>query len=315
MSNEIKNKSIIKEKLGKYFVEELSPFLTAKTIQIVLLRQILDFTILRTEDSRELNTVELPANLNTTESEVYGLFLASKQKAVESRKYMEILRTFSDIKCFLPKNLCMECPRCVLFGAVKTKGKYNIRHRVEYSSAYSIQSFDDINEVLTFNAVDVQDQKTGQALGVSHNFKPLSLFPSIVTLKSVTYEEFILFLKTVIASTSYGAETRVKGDCRNEIVGIIGGCEEIITPLELKLELNTILSGDENVTYDQILTHLDNILTKYKQKASTPNSITIISKEIMGKLIKEMQKIELNKNFVDAFCLYFVRILSRWVRI
>ncbi|MBN1800677.1 MAG: type I-D CRISPR-associated protein Cas7/Csc2 [Candidatus Lokiarchaeota archaeon] len=294
------NQSIIKKKLGKYFVDQLSPFLTARTIQVVLIRQVLDYTILRTEDSRELNTVELPSNLNTTESEVYGLFLASKQKAVESRKYMEILRTFSDINCFLPRNLCMKCPRCVLFGAVKTKGKYNIRHRVEYSSAYSIQNFDDINEIMTFNAVDEQDQRTGQALGISHNFKPLSLFPSIVTLKSVTYEEFILFLKTILSCTSYGAETRIKGDCRNEILGIIGGFEEIMTPLELKLELNTVLNGEENATFNQILDHLDGVFKKYKQKASTPNSITVISGEDVNKLIEEMQQVELNKTLIDS---------------
>ena len=67
--------------------------------------------------------------------------------------------------------------------------------------------------------------------------QPASLFPSIVTLKSVTKSELILIVKTLLACKSYGAESRTGGDCRNSIFAVAAGWEEIITPLELTLEL------------------------------------------------------------------------------
>lgn len=66
---------------------------------------------------------------------------------------------------------------------------------------------------------------------------PLANFPSIVTLISVTSEELITYLKTLMTCKSYGAETRTKGDMANVIVGLAAGYEELLTPLEYNLEL------------------------------------------------------------------------------
>ncbi|MHA1749069.1 MAG: type I-D CRISPR-associated protein Cas7/Csc2 [Promethearchaeota archaeon] len=283
-----------------YFNDTLTPYINAKTIQIIIIRQILDFTILRTEDSRELNTVELPKSLDDTSREVYGLFLASKQKAVETRRFMELLRTVKDYNCYLPMNLCMECPRCVLFGAVKPQGaKYNIKHRIEYSSAFSIEPFSDIHKILTFNAINVGSQKTGQALNITHNIRPLTIFPSIVSLKSVTPHEFVLVIKSILSSHSYGAETRVKGDVRNEIIGIIGALEEIITPLELTIELRNILNGEQSVTMDELVSKTNDILEKYRQLASTPNKVLILKNQELSTLLEKIKEIDIDKSFVE----------------
>jgi CRISPR type I-D-associated protein Csc2 len=275
--------------------------LNGKTIQILLIRQVLDYTILRTEDSRELNTVELPKSLTDTTRDVYGLFLASKQKSVESREFMELLRTNPKFlsTCYLPQNLCMACPRCILFGAVKPSGgKYNIKHRVEYSSAYSLSPFKDINETITFNAINETNQKTGSALNVSHNFKPLTIFPSIVTLKSVTWKEFVLFMKTLLASHSYGAESRVKGDVRNEIIGIIAGYEEIITPLELNLELKSALDMNNPPTTQSLNEKIIAISTRYKSLASTTSKVLILTNEQLTKILNAVRTQELSDGFI-----------------
>lgn len=288
------------EKLDKYLNETPNPYLNAKTIQLVLIRQVLDFTILRTEDSRELNTVELPKSFTDTSREVYGLFLASKQKAVETRRFMELLRTVKDYNCYLPMNLCMQCPRCVLFGAVKPAGgDYNIKHRVEYSSAFSIQPFADVHEIMTFNAINEGNQKTGQALNISHNIKPLTIFPSIVSLKSVTPLEFILLLKTILGAHSYGAESRVKGDVRNEIIGIIAGFEEIISPLELNLELKEVLNGDTPITLSELSQKTLTILEKYKNLAASPSDVIILQNDELNKILEAIRKISIDQAFID----------------
>ncbi len=289
------------EILKNYFNREINPLLNAKTIQILLIRQILDYTILRTEDSRELNTVELPRSLTDSNREVYGLFLASKQKSVESRMFMELLRLdpITKDECYLPMNLCMKCPRCILFGSVKPAGgKYNIKHRVEYSSAFSLAPFKDINETITFNAIYETNQKTGQALNVSHNYKPLTIFPSIITLKSVTWKEFAMMIKTLLASHSYGAETRVKGDVRNEIIGIIGGYEEIVTPLELTMELRSLLQDDKNITLEDIIKETSKISEKYKKSAASPTDITILSLDKVNLIINAIREIKLDSGII-----------------
>ncbi|NIQ06219.1 MAG: type I-D CRISPR-associated protein Cas7/Csc2, partial [Candidatus Korarchaeota archaeon] len=115
---------------------------------------------------------------------------------------------------------------------------WNIKHRVDYNSAYSLENYEDYSEVLTWNAVETPTQSTGRALGKTETTTPLVNFPSIVTLTSVTEAELIMFLKTLLTCKSYGAETRIRGEMSNYLLGIVGGYEELLTPLELNLELN-----------------------------------------------------------------------------
>jgi len=230
------------------FVDELDLYRTANTIQLLVLRQTHDYTIFRTEETRELNVVTLPRSSEDHTSSLRVAMLASKQKAAESRHFLTVVRTAAgdeslddeQRKCTLKDALCQKCPRCVLFGAVSTAGgrgeRWNIKHRVEYSTAYSIEPYDEISEIMTFNAVDAVSQSTGQALGYTENVSPLANFPSVITLNSITKAEFVAFLKCLLSCKSYGAETRTKGDLVNHLLGVVGGYEEIITSLELCLE-------------------------------------------------------------------------------
>lgn len=254
------------KKLAPYFVSTPPLLRTARTLQILLVRQTHDYSIFRTEETRELNVVTLPKAMSDASSILKVAMLASKQKAPENRMYATLTKTLAeDIKvennknllesladkeeqlfkswseCSLKDNLCRRCPRCILFGAVSTERgreeRWNIKHRIEYSTAYSLEPHEEIYEMLTFNAVTDETQSTGQALGYTENIQPLAHFPSVVTLNSVTREEFIMFLKTLLACKSYGAEGRIKGDVVNYISGIVAGYEEIMTSLEYSLEL------------------------------------------------------------------------------
>ena len=69
--------------LKDYLVAKPEPIIGAKTIQIFLLREVLDYTALRTEDTRELNTVATPLSISNKEQISRVAFFASKQKAVE----------------------------------------------------------------------------------------------------------------------------------------------------------------------------------------------------------------------------------------
>ncbi len=291
--------------ISPYLLDEVPLRREAKTIQILMIRQTHDFSIFRTEETRELNTAVLPKSISDSSQVIRVVLLASKQKAPENRTYISLFRTFAKdlgvqlddevLKCTLKDNLCRMCPRCVLFGAVSTEqgrqGRWNIKHRIEYASAYSLEPYEDVAEYLVFNAVDSATQSTGQALGSTENVSPVVNFPSIVSLNSVTEEELIWYLKTLMATKSYGAETRIKGDVVNEVVGLVAGYEEIITSLEFMLEL-AACEGDVSKVGD--------ILKKYKEMSAFPDKTLVLGAEEISELMDSVRKFSPTKDFIEA---------------
>lgn len=298
--------------LSSGLVDSPEPLLGAETVQIILAREIHDFTVLRTEPTRELNTTVTPAALTDMTPLLRVVFLASKQKAVETRAFRAILKTakntegVKDTDCYLKDNLCMNCPRCVLFGAVKTeKGKQEaIKHRIGYGSAFSLMPYEDIEAAFTFNAVDERTQSTGQALGTRFTVSPATIFPSIVTLRCATWKEFIMVLKTIHSTTNYGAENRIGGEVRNHVIGVVAGWEEIVTPLELSLELYTEYVGEEQNPSHQAFTdkgiNLTSILKKYKDEAVFGNKVRILTNSELEKFINSVKAFELSKEFLEG---------------
>lgn len=302
----------IETHLKDYVVPEPKPIIGAETIQLIVMREILDYTVLRTEETRELNTVVTPTSVTKHDDLTRVAFLASKQKAAESRELEKMLRSAVNAvdsqrgydegnpkpaECFLKDNLCLSCPRCGLFGGTSTEsGKGNtpnIKHRIEYSTAFSLLSFGEVESSFTFNAIADDKQITGRALGTRYTVLPAKLFPSVITLRGVTKEEFVLVVKTLLATKSYGAETRIGGDVRNHILGIACGWEEAITALELTLELYDI-KGD--ITTDTVTP----ILTKYKEYAGNKNKVLVLENATVEDLIDTASSIDLDKDFLKT---------------
>ena len=288
--------------LKPFTVEKPQPLIGAKTVQILLMREILDYTVLRTEETRELNTVATPFSLNNGDEDTIRVaFLATKQKAAESRQLEQLLRTgiseanIAGTECYLKDNLCLQCPRCTLFGATSTESgrenRANIKHRIEYSTAFSLLPFEDIESSTTFNAINDLNQTTGQALGSRYAVVPATVFPSIVSLRSATLAEVILTIKTLLASKSYGAESRIGGDVRNSVFGIIGGWEEVITPLELTLEL---YDQRDNLGGDTFKT----IAEKYKPLAGNPDRVTIFSPDEVDGIVESAANTPLDQSLL-----------------
>ncbi len=293
--------------LNEYLLPVPRPLIGAETIQLILLREVLDYTVLRTEDTRELNSVITPLSESYRQTIAKRVaFLGSKQKAAESRQMEYILRSaaakagkpvpsgkINERGCFLKDNLCLQCPRCALYGATALGVGANIKHRIEYSTAFSLLPFDQITQEFTFNAISEATQTTGQALGSRDVVKPASLFPSIVTLKSITRSELVLVIKTLLACKSYGAESRTGGDCRNSIFAIAAGWEEIITPLELTLELYDQKEELSTASLNKVL------VGKYKSSAGSPGRVTLLTPDEIDSVVKECADTELSRTFLD----------------
>ncbi|MHB1653893.1 MAG: type I-D CRISPR-associated protein Cas7/Csc2 [Desulfitobacteriaceae bacterium] len=309
-------------KLQPYLLEKPYPLIGAETVQLIVMREVLDYTVLRTEETRELNTVHTPSSINNNETVRRVAFLATKQKAAESRELEQMLRTalrMADLKhvqhsknhvltdntkkndeeilCYLKDNLCMYCPRCALYGATRTEvgqqERANIKHRIEYSTAFSLLPYEEIGASVTFNAINDRTLSTGQALGQRHVVQPATLFPSIVTLKSVTKEELILAIKTLLSCKSYGAETRIGGDIRNSIWGIVFGWEEVITSLELTLELADNLEVLNQDTVNRI------VEKKYKPMSGNPKKVEVLNLQEVEALIRFCAETNLDRAFLE----------------
>jgi len=292
------------KKLEEFFVEKIKPILGVETVQILLIREVLDYTVLRTEETRELNTIVTPRSLEEESEEIERVvFLGSKQKAVETRYFRSLLNTAAQKHkielddCYMKDNLCLSCPRCTLFGAVKTAGKDpNIKHRINYSTAFSLLPFSEINSEFTFNAISDVTTKTGQALGTTYSVKPTSIFLSAISLRSSSWEEFVLVLKMLLATKDYGAETRVRGSIRNIPIAIIGGWEEVITPLELTIKLFDSSKETKVITSEMV----DKTIVEYSKKAGFRDNITSITGDELETLLEKISSLEISKEFLES---------------
>ena len=288
-------------------VETPTVLIGAETVQVLLLREAHDFSIFRTEDTRELNEALTPRSLTARAPVRRVAFLGGKQKAAESRELQDLLRSANKAAsrtgaddCWLKDNLCGVCPRCGLFGAVDvTKGTVkgaNLKHRIEYSTAFSLLPIEEIGDALTFNAVDEKTQKTGQALQTRHVVDPTSLFPSVVTLRSVTAREFGLAVKALLMTTSYGAEGRTGGHMRNQIAGIVVGWEEAITSLELTLALADTVAAGSQIDRGEIAA----IAGTQKAYCGYPSKVTVLTSEQVEQVVTAVQTIEVDMDFLNA---------------
>ncbi len=291
--------------LQDYFVTGPHPILRKETFQIVLMREALDYTIFRTEETREINKALTPVSIQRADEQMERVvFLASKQKAVESRDLMALLRTVAneqdvDIpECWLKDHLCLTCPRCVLFGGTNAssyeKANANIKHRIAYGTAFSLADYQDVQESITFNAVSDDTLTTGQALGTRNVVKPATLFPSIGSLQSVSWKELLLALKAILGAHRYGAESRIGGDMRNTVFGIVAGWEEIITPLELTLELHD--RQMEGLTPALVKTILD----EYAGEAAYRDKVKVLTTEEVDAVITDVKTFELDGAFLES---------------
>lgn len=295
--------------LKPFTVDKPEPIIGAKTIQLILMREVLDYTVLRTEETRELNTTATPLSINGDGDALRVAFFGSKQKAAESRQLEQMLRTATKEEnvvvpsgskhegCYLKDNLCLRCPRCALFGgtnveAAREEKFAQIKHRLEYGTAYSLLPFEDIESATTFNAITERNQVVGQALGTRYAVAPATVFPSIVTLRSVTLTEVILVIKMLRACRSYGAESRIGGDMRNAIFGVVGGWEEVITPLELTLELYDKRAEINDDTVKEIV-------GRYKPLAGNPDKVTIFDPAQIDGIVQAAANTPLTKGLLE----------------
>lgn len=193
--------------------------------QIIVNRKLESFGQFVTEGRDEINTVII-------NGQDRPFIFGTKLRAVERRTIMNRVRKVLHNDCYLQvhekgdsgiSGLCLSCPVCYLFGGTYAPGtgkkiQVNERSKVNYSEAYPFVG-GGIRDV-TFNAVDEQKNITGQALGVNQVIEPRD-FINVVDIDTDNDKWVKLLVWGIEHSSRYGANVRIYGQMKNEILGII----------------------------------------------------------------------------------------------
>jgi CRISPR type I-D-associated protein Csc2 len=262
--------------------------------QIVVNRKLESFGQFVTEGRDEINTTVINGEDRTF---IFG----TKLRAVERRTIMGRVRKVVEEArdCYLKvhekggsgiSGLCMRCPACYLYGgtyapATGEKTQVNERTKVNYSEAYPFVG-GGIRDV-TFNAVDEQRNITGQALGVNQIIEPRD-FINVVDV-DIDNEDFVkLVVWGIEHSNRYGANVRIYGQMKNEILGIIKSDRLEVTSYAL---INNFKSAKE----------IEDYLNKnYKQKLAQINVKDNVVDALINKLQQTSEVQELKKRREDA---------------
>lgn len=214
--------------------------------QFVVNRKLESFGQFVTEGRDEVNTTVI-------NGEDRPFIFGTKLRAVERRTIMARIREVLKNDCYLKvhektasgiSGLCMSCPACYLFGgtyapATGEKTQVNERTKVSYSEAYPFVG-GGIRDV-TFNAVDEQRNITGQALGVNQIIEPRD-FINVVDLETDNEDWVKLLVWGIEHSNRYGANVRIYGQMKNDILGIIKSDRLEVTSYDL---INNFKSANE----------------------------------------------------------------------
>ncbi|MBD3190845.1 MAG: hypothetical protein GF308_09390 [Candidatus Heimdallarchaeota archaeon] len=80
-------------------------------------------------------------------------------------------------------------------------------------------------------------------------------------------------------------------------IAIIGGWEEILTPLELSLHLYDAFDQEKSVSPEQVTKVID----RYKEMAGFSDKIAAITGEQLDKLVASVSEFDLTKDFLKDF--------------
>ncbi len=109
----------------------------------------------------------------------------------------------------------------------------------------------------------------------------------------MTQRELILAIKAILACKSYGAESRIGGDVRNTIFGLVAGWEEVLTALEFTLEL---YDRKDSLSAETVQA----IAQAYVPLAGNPKKVRVFTPEEVKKIVQAATEVELDRAFLEA---------------
>ncbi|MBA3920505.1 MAG: type I-D CRISPR-associated protein Cas7/Csc2 [Nostocaceae cyanobacterium] len=263
------------ESLRLQFQTNFPRLATGKYIHFIMVRHSQSFPIFQTDGI--LNTARTQAGLGTSDESKKQIsrlvMFKRKQTTPERLAGRELLRALEltsadesnkDKYCeYNGEKSCKKCPDCIIYGfAIGDSGSE--RSKVYSDSAFSLSAYEQSHRSFTFNApfeggTMSEAGKMRSSINELDHAIPEVTFPTIETLRDITYEGFIYVLGNLLRTKRYGAQESRTGTMKNYIVGIAFCDGEIFSNLHYTQALYDILKGDVNVPISDILKQVQTV--------------------------------------------------------
>lgn len=230
----------IKNKLSTGLVENLINEPSAHYIHVLLLRELQSSAIFTTSgQDADIATVGIVADGELVDYSPVMMF-KRKQTGSDRRKGKELQRSLIDMKDTMNVNeMTQDSPESILYGSAAGDEAISVTSRVMYDTAYSIRDSSVVVEEKFQNAPGDEFAKGATTAIREPDFiVPGTLFPCVITLRDVTFDELVFVLGITKMNKRYGAATSRIGRMGNHILCIYYGMEEGPANLILSQEVS-----------------------------------------------------------------------------
>ena len=230
----------IKDKLSTGLVENLINEPSAHYIHVLLLRELQSSAIFTTSgQDADIATVGIVAGGELVDYSPVMMF-KRKQTGSDRRKGKELQRNLIAMKDTMNVNeMTQDSPESILYGSAAGDEAISVTSRVMYDTAYSIRDSSAVVEEKFQNAPGDEFAKGATTAIREPDFiVPGTMFPCVITLRDVTFDELVFVLGITKMNKRYGAATSRIGRMENHIMGIYYGMEEGPANLILSQEVS-----------------------------------------------------------------------------
>ncbi len=241
-----------------WFPTQVPPKPSGHYAHIVMLRVTDSYPLFQTDG--ELNTARI--NAGATDARIMTRITMFKRKQTTPERLMgrELLRRYGFISPEsvdqkdkretdangLPideynVNFCQWTPDAISYGyAIGDTGSE--RSKVLSDTCYSLTPYDDSHEAFTLNApyesgTMSQRGSVSSRINEQDHIRPQVIFPSVLTIRDLTWPLFRYVLNNVLRTRRYGAQTTRTGRVDNQIVAIVLADGEIFSNLKFTQRL------------------------------------------------------------------------------
>jgi CRISPR-associated protein Csc2 len=250
-----------------WFPSQVPPKPSGKYAHIILLRITESYPLFQTDG--ELNTARVAAGMQDEQSITRLTMFKRKQTSPERLVGRELLRRYGFISAeSISRNdkkgdvdtqglpfdeynelFCQWTPDAIAYGfAIGDSGSE--RSKVLSDTCYSVTAYDDSHEAFTLNAPYESGTMSQRGVVTSRineqdHVLPQVIFPSVLTVRDLTYPLFLYVLNNILRTRRYGAQTTRTGRIENRLVALALTDGDIFSNLKFTQHLYDALKEDK----------------------------------------------------------------------
>lgn len=283
--------------LKSHLVDEIPLSPQNRKIGFVVVRELVSTAVLTTEgQTLDVEVVRAGKKEPALISRV--VLQKRKQVAPERRtgRSFNRLHGLASERCAYMKEMCGECPDCILYGFAASTSEGSQRSRLLTDSAFSIRRYEQIQRSITLNAIEdtTKGGIAGSAFAEREHVRPQVFFPTIETAVDVTGAEAIYILNNILTTTRYGAEANRQGFVYNHLVAILLANTEVTSNLHLTQSIYDQMVEKEGQDFGELPLNRETVLKNTVQAIEEASEqsfspVTVIRGEDLMDMLGELR--------------------------